>query len=345
MASKITFQDFDDAIKDLGSRFPRLTDDDLFTLWFLMARVTADEEEAYKSLVGASNDKNIDAISIDENARAVFIVQTKLRQHLGKHVEKMNDVGGFADVIRHITSADDSEFKSLLKNIDPLVEKRVREARERIVAREYKASLHYVTLGRVSDAVRENAKQRLRLAKCRATLEIVDCKQAENVLTDYLDGVAPPIPALDLEMEKSQSVVVNGISQRYDRENEIESWVFSMRGDAIAQLFKHANIRLFARNIRGFLGKNTPMNRDMARTLKTEPERFFYYNNGITILCDEAKREQQKGKDILHVSNPQVINGQQTTRTLASHEKEAAKATVLVQDCGGHKLAEPNLSF
>jgi hypothetical protein len=148
---------------------------------------------------------------------------------------------------------------------------------------------------------------------------------------DYLDGVAPPIPTLDLEMEAGSDVTVNGVSQRYDRAANVESWVFSMRGDAVAMLYEKAGIRLFARNIRGFMGTSTPVNHGMAATLKKEPERFFYYNNGITILCDEAERKSSQGRDILQVANPQIINGQQTTRTLSLSPQHAAKASVLVK--------------
>jgi hypothetical protein len=65
--------------------------------------------------------------------------------------------------------------------------------------------------------------------------------------------------------------------------------------------------------------------------LNKEPQRFFYYNNGITILCDEAERKSSQGRDILQVGNPQIINGQQTTRMLAQLPHQAAKASVLVK--------------
>ena len=82
--------------------------------------------------------------------------------------------------------------------------------------------------------------------------------------------------------------------------------------------------KLFARNIRGFLGMKSPVNKGMEETLKKEPERFFYYNNGVTIICDEAERKSSGGRDILQVANPQVINGQQTTRTLAAQQYRIA---------------------
>jgi hypothetical protein len=51
--------------------------------------------------------------------------------------------------------------------------------------------------------------------------------------------------------------------------------------------------------------------------LPVEPEYFWYFNNGVTIVCDDAEKIQKKGREVLQVQNPQVINGQQTTRVLA----------------------------
>jgi hypothetical protein len=147
---------------------------------------------------------------------------------------------------------------------------------------------------------------------------------------DYLDGVAPPIPSLELEMESGSKVRVTGILERYDIQADVESWVFSMKGNNVADLYLRSGIRVFARNIRGFLG-GTPVNQSMVETLKQEPSRFFYYNNGITVVCDKAEKRGSKGKEYLFVSNPQIINGQQTTRTLAAHVKLAANASVLVK--------------
>src|SRR5206468_3556932 len=161
--------------------------------------------------------------------------------------------------------------------------------------------------------------------------EVLDSKRLMHLLRDYLDGVAPPIPTLDLEMEQHSGVKVNGVLQRFDTNSNIESWVFSMSGDSVAEMFKSAGKRLFARNIRGLLGEKGPINDGMTATLNEEPERFFYYNNGITIICDRAEKRSNSGRDFLRVSNPQVINGQQTSRMLAFNEHRAEKASVLVK--------------
>jgi hypothetical protein len=69
----------------------------------------------------------------------------------------------------------------------------------------------------------------------------------------------------------------------------------------------------------------------MEATIEKEPDHFWYYNNGITVVCDKAEVKGSQGRDVLRVSNPQIINGQQTTRTLALVGQRAARASVLVR--------------
>src|SRR6185436_7481608 len=170
----------------------------------------------------------------------------------------------------------------------------------------------------------------VRVADSSITLQLFDGKRIILLLSDYFDGVAPPVPSLDLEIESGGGVRTAGVFNRYDRKTDIESWVFSMTDAAVAGLFERAGTRLFARNVRGFLG-STEINRGMEATLAKEPEYFWYYNNGVTIVCDDAKQESSRGHNILRVTNPQVINGQQTTRTLARTVRKGVRASVLVR--------------
>jgi len=114
------------------------------------------------------------------------------------------------------------------------------------------------------------------------------------------------------------------------RATGIESWAFPVNVRHIAQIYDKAGIRLFARNVRGFLG-TSKINKDLEKTLDSEPEFFWYYNNGITIICDSAERLSRAGRNVIRIINPQVINGQQTTRILRQHAARNAKASVLVR--------------
>jgi hypothetical protein len=149
------------------------------------------------------------------------------------------------------------------------------------------------------------------------------------VLRDYLDGVAPPVRSLDLPVQATGRRA-SGVSSRFDPTSQIGSWVFSMSGRDVARLFKSTGVKLFARNIRGFLG-GTGINQAMEATLSERPEYFWYFNNGITIVGSEAQEITQKGRTVLRVNNPQVINGQQTTRVLAAQTEVSPAASVLAR--------------
>lgn len=68
---------------------------------------------------------------------------------------------------------------------------------------------------------------------------------------------------------------------------------------------------LFNDNVRDFQGIN-PVNSEIFDTIKTTPENFIILNNGITIVCDEFKQNNTK----LSISNPQIVNGCQTSHVL-----------------------------
>lgn len=330
-STELGFKDLAGILEELEGRFPNLADDDLFVLWFLRAYITESEQAAAGAVAGGSGDKNIDGVLIDDRAKTAFVVQAKYRKSIGTKTEARSDVLAFADVAHRISDPDEDRFKAFLEGMESYTADKLKAVRKCMRSQKYRLRLFYVTMGKVSSVVLKDGIAGVRRAKCDAALEVLDGRRCMVILRDYLDGVAPPIPMLDLEMESSPNVRVNGVANRFDHAAAIESWVFSMSGDAVGELFEQAGVRLFARNIRGFLGGSTAVNEGMVKTLKTEPERFFYYNNGVTIICDAAEKKSSQGRDILQVSNPQVINGQQTTRTLAAERKFAARGSVLVK--------------
>ena len=328
---QIVIGDLKQELQEIRERYPHLSADNLFVLWFLRAYVTETEAEAAKALTGGPNDKGLDALLIDNSARVVFLVQAKFRQEFGQKNETLSDVSAFADLAAIVCSADDDLVQRFLEDASPVTAERLRTARRKTRKDKYRVWLYFVTLGKVSPTIRKHAVQKVKQSELDARIELIDWKRAVLLFRDYLDGVAPPIPTLDLELEQGAGVTINGVSQRFDMPANVETWVFSMQGDRIADLYERGGLRLFARNIRGFLGMKTKINKGMLATLKNEPDRFYYYNNGITMVCDAAERKSSRGRDYIQVANPQIINGQQTTRTLASLPVQAAKASVLVK--------------
>lgn len=128
--------------------------------------------------------------------------------------------------------------------------------------------------------------------------------------TRFVNGVAPPVRSLDLPVEAGGQDSVLRRSEPF--RSAIEHRVVGLLDvrERRRPVVRDRRGRLFARNIRGFLG-TTAINEAMENTLANKPEYFWYFNNGVTIVCDNAQRIQQKGREVLRVDNPQVI--QRTT--------------------------------
>jgi hypothetical protein len=78
---------------------------------------------------------------------------------------------------------------------------------------------------------------------------------------------------------------------------------------------------LFHANVRGHLGILNPVNREIADTLRgPENHRFFFLNNGITIVCE--KYLYQSGGFPITLHRPQIVNGRQTAETIFAVHRE-----------------------
>ena len=203
---------------------------------------------------------------------------------------------------------------------------------QRINRRAFELHLYYVTTGKCSAPLKSEAESEVAQANARASISVLDRNDVLSLLTDYLGGAAPPVPFLDLPIDPRGIMGSDGVVQRYDPTTGVESWILSMSGRDLADLYCKAGDRIFARNIQSFLG-DKGINEGIAQTLSAvEPDNFWYFNNGVTIVCDSARKTAERGQAILRVTNPQIINGQQTTRVLFSTAPpQARKASVLVR--------------
>jgi hypothetical protein len=312
------FESLQEEVKEIRDWRTALSLDNAFAVWYVLAFIDDDENRALASVIGGSRDKGVDAIYIDDTARTVYCVQAKYHQSAAPSA-KRSDVVALAELGVALGEGRNDRFTALVNQADPRVEQRFNEAYSKLHRKGYRLQLEFVTTGAVSDA---NEREALAIV---ARLRRVTFKvhQRHDILlrySDYLEGAAPPIPELKL--------VVSGreIFTHKDAVTGFRSWVFSMSGTDVGQLYRKAGIRLFARNIRGFLG-NTAINRRMQSTLKREPEYFWYFNNGVTMVCDQVIRPTS-GSGRLIVRNAQIINGQQTTRSLADNLPSTAQILV-----------------
>ena len=124
------------------------------------------------------------------------------------------------------------------------------------------------------------------------------------------------------------------ISLRSDYQFEIKepnnSLIGLMSGVEIKRLFEARNQKLFNMNIRQWLGRNKT-NIQITDTVKNEPNEFFYYNNGITAVCDDytISRDKTGRPREIDVKNFQIINGAQTVKSICEADNVSEDLSVL----------------
>lgn len=75
---------------------------------------------------------------------------------------------------------------------------------------------------------------------------------------------------------------------------------------------------VFESNIRQWMQFKTTVNKGIRETLQNEPDKFFYYNNGITIVVSNF---EEIGNNSILLHAPQIVNGAQTSNSIVDRAK------------------------
>lgn len=75
---------------------------------------------------------------------------------------------------------------------------------------------------------------------------------------------------------------------------------------------------VFESNIRQWMQFKTTVNKGIRETLQNVPDKFFYYNNGITIVVSEF---EETGNNSILLHAPQIVNGAQTSNSIIDRAK------------------------
>ena len=100
--------------------------------------------------------------------------------------------------------------------------------------------------------------------------------------------------------------------------NVYDSYMAIVPGKFLADIYLAHGSRLLEGNVRAFLSVRGKVNRKIRETIiGKHPENFFTYNNGIAVVAHSIELSAD-GTRILSFNDFQIINGGQTTASLAS---------------------------
>lgn len=94
---------------------------------------------------------------------------------------------------------------------------------------------------------------------------------------------------------------------------DTHGYVSVFNGQDIFNLYNSHRTNVLQSNVRVFLSATRKANKEMIKTLREEPENFFYFNNGLSITCKSIEKENNF---LLGLRDVQIVNGGQTTATI-----------------------------
>ncbi len=115
---------------------------------------------------------------------------------------------------------------------------------------------------------------------------------------------------------------------------EYSGYLAVIPGEVLADIYIQHGSRLLEGNVRTFLGRSGKVNKGIAATVAKEPAKFFAFNNGIAATASEVTTVRRGDGSIIVTSatDLQIVNGAQTTASLASaaRDKALVRGTVFV---------------
>lgn len=161
------------------------------------------------------------------------------------------------------------------------------------------------------------------------SLQIVGLENYSKIRT----GILLELPE---DVKNSKSVVV--LEKMFENRDK-NTVVAEISLKNLALLVREHRNYIFFSNVRNYKGLNK-INKGMVETFDKHPKNFWFYNNGITIVCRDYKVKKVLEKDacLFEIFAPQIVNGCQTASTilncidvLSIPEREKVDGSILVK--------------
>lgn len=283
-----------------------------FVAWYLRNILFRDMNETRDDITDGADDKQIDAIVIDDDKSLVHIVQGKFIQ------------GGMVDAepLREVLSSW-IQIKDLARLQNVANAKLQRRLSELAAAldEDYEVSFELITTGVLTEAARRDLEAfQQELAKLSendnfdATIHVIE---DDELRRRYDYAIETDNPSINYKLPLA------GIRHMHQ---EVAGTPVLIAALPLKECIKLPGIKdgtLFQKNVRQSLGSSNVVNKGIRNTILGDKRSdFFFFHNGVTALCSKM----QIDADMASLSGLSVVNGCQSLNTILSCSETVKKA-------------------
>lgn len=308
-----------------GAHLPPELDDDArlsqsLAAFALERTIGLAPESAAARVVDGEDDNGIDAIAVDTESPRVVLIQSKWDKS-GSKGPRSDDIHKFCQGLRDLIDGRWDRFNSRINYMKTDLEEALDET----------GMSFLMVLAHTGDKSIAAPGQRVvddLLSEMNDTTHILTFEHWQQV--DIYGHVSAP-----------------AVGEGVDLEVLIKDWGFvedpytafygTVAASEIAEWHRQHGNSLFDRNIRQLL-TDSSVNADLVETLRNVPDHFWYFNNGITVLCESLEKTVMGGskrqEGVFRAERASVVNGAQTVgsvRAAADADIDLEQARVAVR--------------
>ncbi len=275
-----------------------------FVAWYLRNIHLRDMNECKDDMTDGADDKQIDAIIIDDDKQTIFVIQGKFIGNGSVDAEPLREVLSSWVQLKDLTK---------LQEIGNIKLKRKLSEVANAFEDDYKVEFELITTGNLTAGANKDL----------ATFQEQLVEFGEN------DTFSSSITVIDNDeikrrydfaLEKDNPFINHEINLSGSQKMEVEiaGTKVVVATIPLKECIKMPGIKdgtLFQKNVRQSLGLSNRVNKGIKQTIYSEQHKdFFFYHNGITAICNKLELKENSLK--LHGFS--VVNGGQSLNTILS---------------------------
>lgn len=291
-------------------------DGERFLAWYLRNVFLRTKEEARADITDGQNDKQIDAVVVDDEQRRIVIVQGKFYSSTAVDSGPLQEVLGAWAQIKNLPRLEESANDRLRMKLLEIAE---------ALQEDYEVEFELVTTGALTMAAEAD------LSSFQETLAGFEHPACSLTLVDedalavrLAEAESRDLPELAHEVQLAEGKYLKITMAGY------KTVIAAVPLSECLRLPGIKDGRLFRRNVRQALGQNK-VNKGLKATISGDQAPYFFlYHNGITALCRELTLDA--ANHTLALRDLAVVNGCQSLTTMMQNAlkvREASDAYVL----------------
>lgn len=281
-----------------------------FIAWYLRSIHLRDPIQAKDDITDGPDDKQIDAVFVDDDRGAVFVIQGKFVGQPTLDAEPLREVLSAWIQLRELCRLQQVCNNKLKQKLSEVA---------RALEDDYEICFELITTARLTDSAQKDfaffQEQLTKRDDFQASVSLIDENELRRRYDMALDYENPALfHSLDLGACQTLPVTIAGTQ-------------VLIAVVPLSECIKFPGIRdgtLFQKNVRQSLGLSNAVNKGIKNTIYSDRHRdFFFFHNGITAICNRMEITDST----LNLHGLSVVNGCQSLNTILSCSETVKRFT------------------